>query len=84
MTRRHFWQIPEFIKFRTVFENEDSILGVSESNEHKLFRKDTGSISFDERAALSTRLVTLAKHEPKTRIVRLVPRLLPQPACYTH
>lgn len=84
MTRRHFWQVPEFIKFRTVFENEDTILGVSDNNEHKLFRKDTGSISFDERSALGKRLVTMAKRETQTRVVRLVPRLFPQPVCYTH
>lgn len=84
MTRRHFWQVPEFIKFRTVFENDDSILGVSERGEHKLFRKDTGSISFDERAALSKRLVNLAKRESVTRVVRLVPRLIPQPLSYSH
>ena len=79
MTRRHFWQVPEFIKFRTVFENEDSILGVNEKNEHKLFRKDTGSISFDERTALNKRLIRMARRESVTRVVRLVPRLFPQP-----
>jgi hypothetical protein len=81
MTRRHFWQIPDFIKFRTVFENQDTILGINERGEHKLFRKDTGCISFDERAALSERLIRLAQRESITRVVRLVPRLTPQPAC---
>jgi hypothetical protein len=81
MTRRHFWQVPEFIKFRTVFENGDTILGVNEKGEHKLFRKDTGCISFDERAALSKRLIRLAQRESVTRVVRLVPRLRPQPVC---
>ncbi|NOT47551.1 MAG: hypothetical protein HOP17_07345 [Acidobacteria bacterium] len=79
MTRRHFWQIPEFIKFRTVFENADTVLGVNDRGEHKLFRKDTGSISFDERAALGKRLIRLAKRKSVTRVVRLVPRLFPQP-----
>lgn len=81
MTRRHFWQVPEFIKFRTVFENGDSILGVNEKGDHKLFRKDTGCISFDERAALSKRLIRLAQRQSITRVVRLVPRLTPQPVC---
>lgn len=79
MTRRHFWQVPEFLKFRTVFENEDTILGRNERGEYKLFRKDTGSISFDERIALNKRLIRMTKRESVTRVVRLVPRLFPQP-----
>ena len=79
MTRRHFWQIPEFIRFRTVFENEDSVLGVNDGGEHKLFRKDTGCISFDEPAARKKRLFRVRNSDPSTRVVRLVPRLFPQP-----
>ena len=52
MTRRYFWQIPELIKYRTVFENVEIVNGTNEENEHKLFRKDTGRICFDEAAAV--------------------------------
>ena len=79
MTRRHFWQLPEYVKFRTVFENDDTILGVNGKGEHKLFRKDTGCISFDKRAKLSKRLIKVAQRGSITRVVRLVPRLSPQP-----
>jgi hypothetical protein len=63
MTRRYFWQVPEFIKFRMVFENTDTILGANDAGEHKLFRKDTGKICFDEAAALRQRLSDLAEAE---------------------
>ena len=65
MTRRYFWQVPELTRFRTVFEDRDIILGVSEKNEHKLFRKDTGSITFDEREALRQRLSAVADFEAR-------------------
>lgn len=48
MNRRFFWQIPEFIRYRIVFEDRETILGVNECNEHRLFRKDTGKILFAE------------------------------------
>ena len=54
MTRRLFWQIPECVKFRTVFEDRETILGVNEKNEHRLFRKDVGKICFSEREALES------------------------------
>ena len=79
MTRRHFWQVPEYVKFRTVFENDDTILGVNAKGEHKLFRKDTGCISFSKRAKLSKRIINAAQRESITRVVRLVPKLTPQP-----
>ena len=66
MTRRYFWQVPEFIKFRTVFEDAETVLGVNDNNEHKLFRKDTEKISFDERAALTRRLAEISEPEFET------------------
>ena len=51
MTRRFFWQIPECVKFRTVFEDKETILGANDDNEHHLFRKDVGKICFSEREA---------------------------------
>ena len=84
MTRRYFWQVPDFIKFRTVFENADTVIGVNDNNEHRLFRKDTGCINFDERAALNQRLASLAERVSDEIRVRYVPRMHPEPACYTH
>ena len=59
MNRRYFWLIPEFVKFRTVFETTETVLGVTDENEHRLFRKDTGVICFDEREALRLSIVKL-------------------------
>jgi hypothetical protein len=63
MNRRHFWLIPEFIKFRTVFETSETILGADERNEHRLFRKDTGKICFDEREALQVSIAKMIETE---------------------
>ena len=71
MTRRYFWQTPEFIKYRIVFEDKDTVLGINEQNEHRLFRKDTGKISFDERVALAYRLKEIAKVEEMETILVL-------------
>lgn len=51
MNRRYFWLIPEFTKFRTVFETTETVLGVNDKDEHRLFRKDTGKICFEEQEA---------------------------------
>ena len=48
MNRRFFWQIPEFIRYRTVFEDRETVLGVNDQNERRLFRKDTGRVLFTE------------------------------------
>lgn len=48
MTRRFFWQLPEFIRYRIVFENAETVLGVNDNREHRLFRKDTSRILFAE------------------------------------
>lgn len=61
MNRRYFWLIPEFTRFRTVFETDETVLGVNEENEHRLFRKDTGVISFDEREALRLSIAKLTE-----------------------
>ncbi len=63
MNRRYFWLIPEFTKFRTVFETAETVLGVNDENEHCLFRKDTGKICFDEREALRLSIVKLTEFE---------------------
>lgn len=63
MNRRYFWLIPEFMKFRTVFETSETILGADERNEHRLFRKDTGRICFDESEALRLSIVKLTEIE---------------------
>ena len=63
MNRRYFWLIPEFTKFRTVFETAETVLGVNGDNEHRLFRKDTGKICFDEREALRLSIFKLTEFE---------------------
>ena len=37
------------------------MLGVSDENEHRLFRKDTGKICFDEREALRLSIAKLTE-----------------------
>jgi hypothetical protein len=39
------------------------VLGVNDENEHRLFRKDTGKICFDEREALRLSIVKLTEFE---------------------
>jgi len=63
MRRRYFWLIPEFTRFRTVFETAETVLGVNGDNEHRLFRKDTGKICFDEREALRQSIFKLTEFE---------------------
>lgn len=63
MTRRYFWLIPEFTKFRTIFEDAETVVGVSDDNEHRLFRKDTGKVCFDERDALRLSIILLVEAE---------------------
>lgn len=53
INRRFFWQTPECVKFRTVYEDAETIVGASESGEHRLFRKDTGKICYTEGDALA-------------------------------
>ena len=65
MNRRFFWQVPECIKFRTVFENAETIMGAAaaETGEHRLFRKDTGRVVFTEHEALEICLVALVERD---------------------
>ena len=63
MNRRYFWLIPEFTRFRTVFETAETVVGVNDEKEHRLFRKDTGKISFDECEALRLSIVKLTDIE---------------------
>ena len=63
MNRRYFWLIPEYVKFRTVFETDETVLGVNGDNEHRLFRKDTDRICFDEREALRLSIFKLTEFE---------------------
>jgi hypothetical protein len=69
MNRRYFWLIPEFTKFRTVFETAETVVGVSGENEHRLFRKDTGKICFDEREALRRSIVKLTDFDETEEIL---------------
>lgn len=71
MNRRYFWLIPEFTKFRTVFENEETVLGVNSDHEHRLFRKDTGKICFDEHEALRQSIVKVSEIDDKDLFVEL-------------
>jgi hypothetical protein len=82
MTRRYFWQIPEFIKYRTVWETEDTVLGADGNGEHRLFRKDTGKICFDERVALAYKLKELARVEEMETILVLPVRDAPTTGTY--
>jgi hypothetical protein len=70
MNRRYFWLIPEFTKFRTVFETDETVTGVSEQNEHRLFRKDTGKICFDEREALRLSIAKLTEFETEEFFIK--------------
>lgn len=61
MNRRFFWLIPEFVKFRAVFETNETVVGVTDGNERRLFRKDTGRICFDEHEAFRRSMVRISK-----------------------
>ena len=61
MNQRFFWQMPEGIKFRAVFEDAETVMGVNVRNEHRLFRKDTKNITFVEQEALEISLASLIK-----------------------
>ncbi|HLM02691.1 MAG TPA: hypothetical protein VK400_16680 [Pyrinomonadaceae bacterium] len=60
MNRRFFWQIPEYIKFRIVFEDEETILGATDDNEYRLFRKDTNQIVFSICKAIDLCFASMA------------------------
>ncbi|MDQ3802092.1 MAG: hypothetical protein M3384_21920 [Acidobacteriota bacterium] len=64
MNRRFFWQVPEYIKFRIVFEDAETILGATENNEYRLFRKDTDRIVFSICRALDICFGSVAAKEP--------------------
>ncbi len=66
MNRRYFWSIPEFVKYRATFETTETVAGVDERKEHRLFRKDTGKISFDEREALRLSIIALVEKETES------------------
>lgn len=69
MNQRYFWLIPEFVKFRTIFETEETVVGVNNENEHRLFRKDTGRICFDERQALRLSIVKLTEADAEDFLI---------------
>ena len=66
MNRRYFWQIPELNRFRTVFEDSEIVLGADGDNQHRLFRKDTGKVCFDEQEAKRLCVESLTKDETET------------------
>lgn len=53
MARRFFYTIPDCVKYRIIFENQETVYGANEKNEYRLFRKDSGKISFSKRKALN-------------------------------
>jgi hemolysin-activating ACP:hemolysin acyltransferase len=63
MNRRFFWQVPEYIKFRVVFETDETILGATENNEYRLFRKDTNQIVFSICEAMQRCLESLGEKQ---------------------
>lgn len=77
MNRRFFWQVPEYIKFRTVFETDETILGATENNEYRLFRKDTNQIVFSICEAMEISLASLCENEseplPQQEVARFIP-----------
>ncbi|HEX8368987.1 MAG TPA: hypothetical protein VF604_10640 [Pyrinomonadaceae bacterium] len=66
MNRRFFWQVPEYIKFRIVFEDAETILGATENNEYRLFRKDTQQIVFSICEALDVCFASLMTQESES------------------
>ena len=63
MNSRFFWQVPEYIKFRIVFETDETILGATENNEYRLFRKDTNRIVFSICEAMERCLAPQSEKE---------------------
>ena len=59
MKSRYFWEKSTFRKFTIIFEADLFIQGRDLNNQLKLFRKDTGLISFSEREILEIRLTEL-------------------------
>jgi hypothetical protein len=47
-----FWQIPQFKKFRIIFEDSAIMVGASEDKQYQTFRKDNPYITFSEKEAL--------------------------------
>jgi hypothetical protein len=70
MTRRYFWTVPEFVKFRLVFEDAETVVGAADENQYRLFRKDTGRICFDEREALRLCIVSLVESESEDFLIK--------------
>lgn len=66
MNRRFFWQVPEYIKFRTVFETDETILGATDDNQYRLFRKDTNQIVFSLCEALEISLTARRENESES------------------
>lgn len=66
MHRRFFWQVPEYIKFRVVFETDETILGATDENEYRLFRKDTNQIVFSICEAIDVCFASLVAAESES------------------
>lgn len=63
MARRYFYSIPNCVKYRIIFENQETVYGANENGEFRLFRKDTGKISFSKREALKSYVNTFLERE---------------------
>lgn len=51
-----FWQIPQFKKFRIIFEDACILVGATEENQYQTFRKDSPYLRFSEQEALEISL----------------------------
>jgi len=63
MARRFFYTVPDCVKYRIIFENKDTVYGANERNEYRLFRKNSGKISFSKREALRSYINTFLEKE---------------------
>lgn len=73
MNRRHFWTVPDCVKFRLVFEDKETVVGVNDANEHRTLRKDTGKIFFSAQEALKSFVKDFIDKEvvPKNKELRV-------------
>lgn len=73
MNRRHFWTVPDCVKFRVIFEDKETVVGVNDANEHRTLRKDTGKIFFSAQEALKSFVKDFINKEviPKNKEVRV-------------
>jgi hypothetical protein len=64
-----FWQIPQFKKFRIIFEDASILVGATEENQYQIFRKDSPYLRFSEQEALEISLDFQAARETSPGIM---------------